>query len=130
MGTSVSSRASHLTWRVSRIDISPPWGMPNRRWVEARHLTHFHGGQQKPQGHQSRWPVTIVTPGEKDGERRESWDLHSHVPAVSGMCPVCTIIHSVRDPPGPFCQPSARSVPPGGALPPPGFCVSVHSRRG
>src|SRR5579859_4829227 len=88
MGTSVSSRASHLTWRVSRIDISPPWGMPNRRWVEARHLTHFHGGQQKPQGHQSRWLVTIVTPGER-GWRKEG------VLRFTFLCP-----RSVRDPPG------------------------------
>src|SRR5450759_2277625 len=40
--------------------------MPNRWWVETGHFCHIYREQQNPQGHQSRWPVNTVTPGERD----------------------------------------------------------------
>jgi hypothetical protein len=50
--------------------------MPNRWWVKTGHSCHIYREQQNPQGHQSRWPVNTVTPGERDPEKRESWNLH------------------------------------------------------
>ena len=53
--------------------------MPNRWRAETGHFCHIYREQQNPQGHQSRWPVNTVTPGERDPAKRESWDLHSYV---------------------------------------------------
>jgi hypothetical protein len=40
---------------------------------------HVYREQQNPQGHQSRWPVSTVTPGERDSEK------HSNNPVAGGM---------------------------------------------